>query len=255
LNPPLKYLPWDVVADTLAGRTQDGDVLAFETVVEGWKGDARPVMQYYLHAEPVKRRLVESLPMMADSDYLNRARQAIQGAQRVWAGYDPDQRPWRAGMFESLLAENGFVSCGVISNTPDLFLELYSQPTQDRYAHFTSAEAGVRVDMNLVEFLPRAEDRTLYVTLDWNLGGNVPLYTYSAGIHVTDEAGNLAVQADYGLPNASFGCASTPIALAQLPPGRYSVYAVVYAWETGVRLQAQTDDQTGDSVLLGTFQQ
>jgi hypothetical protein len=104
------------------------------------------------------------------------------------------------------------------------------------------------VDVHLAELL--AKDDTLYVTLEWSVGENVPPSTYSAGVHVTDETGSLVVQADYGLPGTPFGCVSTQIATRQLAPGQYNVQAVVYAWETGARLSVGGED----AALLGTIE-
>jgi hypothetical protein len=255
VNPPMKYLPWDILSRELNQRTKEGDVLAFETLVDGWDGGQDEVMAYYFHAMPLKPALVESLPIMSDEEYLSRGGMAIAGAKRIWVSYDPHLRPWRAGMFNNMLNQKGYTSCGTISDTLDLFTELFSQAPQTFTTHF-STETGQRIaNVNLVELMPRAEDKSLYVTLEWTLEANTPPDTYSVGIHVLDNAGNLVAQVDYGLPNASFGCQSTKISLNQLPSGQYSVHALVYAWETNVRLSVQsiTNNRPSDYDLLGSF--
>jgi 4-amino-4-deoxy-L-arabinose transferase-like glycosyltransferase len=239
VNPPLKYLPWNILSQTLEGRAQDGDVLAFQTAVQGWTGDPEPVMNYYFHDSPLDLELLESLPIMTDAEYVRRAEEAVGVARRVWASYDPEYRPWRMSIFESSLTEAGYVSCGIVSDTPELFLELYTQPSDEVTARFSED-----ITLHLAELLAKGD--ALYVTLEWNVGENVPPNTYSVGLHVTDESGALVAQADYGL---LFGCVSTTITTSQLASGTYNVQAVVYAWETGERLRLNGED----AALLGTF--
>ncbi len=255
VNPSIKYLPWNILVRDLDQRTKNGDVLAFETLIDEWDGGQDEVMAYYFHAMPLKTQMVESLPIMSDEEYLRRGELAIDGAKRIWVSYEPHQRPWRADMFNNLLAQKGYTSCGTISDTPELFTELFSQPPQTFIGHFSTDTGQKIANMNLAELLSRVEDKSLYTTLEWALEANTPPDTYSVGIHVFNERGDLVAQADYGLPNTSFGCQSTRIALDMLPPGRYSVDTLVYAWQTNVRLSAQSiaNSQSNVYIHLGTF--
>jgi hypothetical protein len=54
-----------------------------------------------------------------------------------------------------------------------------------------------------------------------------------------DDNEQLVAQADYGLPNDPFVCRQTTLDLANLPPGMYTLSAVVYNWQTGAQMDSR----------------
>ena len=96
----------------------------------------------------------------------------------------------------------------------------------------------------------------LPVITGWSVGENVTPYKYSVALHVTNSTGDLAAQADYGLPILRFSCFESDIALNDLPPGEYTLQAVVYAWESGERLPGvlTATGEQGDRLPLVTFE-
>ena len=91
--------------------------------------------------------------------------------------------------------------------------------------------------------------------IGWAVAADVQPYTYSVGLHVDDAEGNFVAQVDYGLPELAFACQETQIPVSDLPPGEYTLYVIVYAWESGQRLQGDllADRQRGERLPLGTF--
>lgn len=247
INPEIKYLPWDRLAQIVIPQAQTGDVLAFTTLVEGWDGNHLPTVNYYFSAAGVDVRLVESLPLMEDADYIQRATQTAVDAERVWLSYAPKVRPWRMGMFERVLDEQGFAQCGAVLDSQDLYLALYTRPPQSITAVFDAGEASTA--MHLITPLETGQNG-VRVTLSWVLDALMPREMYSAGIHLVDSAGQLVMQSDYGLPSDGFGCTMTTLAVDGLPHGDYSVKVVVYAWQTGERLTLM--NSSDDAFVLGT---
>jgi hypothetical protein len=93
------------------------------------------------------------------------------------------------------------------------------------------------------------------VLVGWSVADTVQPHLYSVALHIVDAGGNLAAQADYGLPELAFSCHDMQIAVEDLPAGEYSVYVIVYAWESGQRLQGEAlaTGEQGERLPLGTF--
>jgi hypothetical protein len=62
-------------------------------------------------------------------------------------------------------------------------------------------------------------------------------------------------QADFGLPTSPPDCHLATIALDALPPGQYTLYALVYSQQTGERLPATRLDsgEQGERLEIGGF--
>jgi hypothetical protein len=88
--------------------------------------------------------------------------------------------------------------------------------------------------------------------LGWHRIPDLPPDTYSVGVHITNEAGELVKQVDYGLSNDAFSCRWSQINLDDLPPGAYSVQTIVYDWRSGERMPAD-DGQSDERVTIGHF--
>jgi hypothetical protein len=73
---------------------------------------------------------------------------------------------------------------------------------------------------------------------------------YSFALHVEDSAGALVAQVDQSLPEAAFTCRPVSLHLTDLPPGTFTLRAVIYEWQTGTRLPVPDDDRP----ILGTFE-
>jgi hypothetical protein len=114
---------------------------------------------------------------------------------------------------------------------------------------------GDGIALTNVDPLPDTASVTLPVLVGWSVADSVPAYTYSAALHVLDGDDNLVAQADYGLSELAFSCSETPIDISTLSPGEYSLNVIVYAWESGQRLEGENvaTNERGERLRLGTF--
>jgi hypothetical protein len=241
-----RHLPLDVLGDVLRVRAQPGDVLAFHAPDFNWLVD--PVLAHYMYGIPVRATVMESLPgLQADGEYFRQAEQFIGDAPRVWVGIETDLPPnFRLGEFERALAED-YAACGTVFELPDMRLDLYARVPDDALPF----RFGEGIEMTLLEPLTAGE--TLTVVLGWSVDDNVPVNTYSVALHVLDEQEQLVVQADYALPSDAYACRSATLSLSDVPPGAYTVAAVVYNWSSGERLPSE-DTTTGERVTLGVVE-
>ncbi len=83
----------------------------------------------------------------------------------------------------------------------------------------------------------------------------MPLNTYSVGIHLDSAEGQFVGNQDAGIPASRSGCQFVSLPLKGLAPGQYSVYMVVYNWQSGERLAGQgSETQATDRVPIGEFE-
>jgi len=227
-----RHLPFHVLADVLGDRAQPGDVVVFHAP-DNWLAD--PVLAHYTYGLPVRAVVMESLPgLEAGGEYFRQTRQFIGDAPRVWLGLETDVPPnFRLGEFERALAVD-YAACGMVFELPDMRLDLYAHvPDEGTPPPF---RFGDGIGMTMLEPLPATAEQSLTVLLGWSVGADVPLNTYSVALHVDDEHGQLVAQADYALPSDAYACRASTITLASVPPGTYTLMAVVYDWSNGERL-------------------
>jgi hypothetical protein len=249
---PVKYIAWDVLHDQLAGQTAEDDAVIFHLQATDWDGAHNRGVEYYFHDFSHTPDMVWSWPHAADDVYVNGIQSAIEGKVRVWSAYDPTQRPARVGtVFEPLMQSAGFADCGQVIDEPLMRVYLYSRPPQGDFDYDFGTDAyPAGIAMSTLGAITRLQDGRVLVPLGWQLGRDVPLNTYSYGLHVFDASGALVTQADQGLPpNHEFGCQAAQISTDNLPAGDYDLHLVVYAWETGDRLTINGSD----TIDLGSF--
>jgi hypothetical protein len=248
--------PWQVAAQEINPYAQSGDLVTFampESVVANQQWE---IATHYLH--DVEARYDMGHTILA-SDVGNRfgMEEIAESPLRVWTAY-MHPKPALLTEFEAVLNDR-YIPCGTIISGAIVSLDLYAScqaccPPEDaeRDALY---RFGDRIIISGMESLPEEVSESLDVRLGWVVPDDVPRYTYSVALHVVDSEGNLAAQADYGLPEQRFSCALATVALGDLMPGEYRLMAVVYAWETGERLQgvAIATGEMGDRVTLGTF--
>jgi hypothetical protein len=253
---PIRYLPWDTLTDITRQYEQEGDTLVFLTLIEGddWEGGHEDwVMPYFYYNSPIDPVFIEDVRTLPDASLLAEGEQVTQNAERVWLSYAPKLRSWRMGMFEAMLAENGFARCGNFADNDTLYLDLYAHPnavnTREAYRFGDEAENAV-AQLTPLQAVPQVVDATLPLIHAWTLSENLPRNTYSLAVHILDTNDTVVAQADYGLPAEPFACAMTQIPVQDLAVGDYRVRSFVYAWQDGSRLPLVDGDE---AVILGTF--
>lgn len=194
-----------------------------------------------------------SWPHDSDERYLRGLDSIVGDKQRVWSAYDPLRRPARISAFESAMRERGFAECGNAARDPAMEVDLFARPPEVMPYRFGGDLYDQGITMSLLGPMTRGRDGSLLIPLGWQMGEEVPINTYSFAVHVLDSSGALAGQVDTGLPpDHVFGCQAVQI--PNLAPGDYQIVLVVYAWETGSRLNALSGALSeGDSVSLGSF--
>lgn len=142
---------------------------------------------------------------------------------------------------EELMAERGYVECGVYLDHPRIYMTL-----QARSEVFCPVESNSPA-MQFGDYLSVAQydiiqsaDR-LQVQLGVNISPHMPLYTYSVGFHVVDaNTGELVSQHDLGLEatDGPYAAIEGLIDLTDVSTGAYQLRLGVYNWQTGESLPA-----------------
>lgn len=230
-----------------------------------------PVAAYYLNDVPAKvepmppwiypptitsqtpfhLNLIESLVGKSPDAFRDDTAAIVDDLPRLWMAYSPSDlpSPFAQPAFEQVIADR-FVTCDPVLADPDLQLTLYAQL---RFAEPTF-RFGEGIELSLLAPLPREADQYLPMLLGWSLTDDTPRGTYSVAFHLEDERGALIAQADYGLPNTNQSCQSVSVALHDLPAGEYSLWVMIYDWQTGERLLSQnTGGVTLDRMKIGNI--
>ncbi|MBL8161178.1 MAG: hypothetical protein JNJ61_04275, partial [Anaerolineae bacterium] len=221
-------LPWDVLARTLAAEASPGDAAAVNITAYNWALEVQTA-DYHLHSLPLAFTLVEELPA---EGFDAAARAFVGDAPRVWLGVDK-RLPSRGGdaAFAAALAGQ-YVPCGIVFDLPRLRLDRYERLPADAFDPGAPGLGRFGAGITLVH----ADLTPQSALLAWRLDDAVPRGTYSVALHVVDAAGGLRAQVDYGLPDDALACRVTSLPTRDLPPGGYTLYALVYDWATGTRL-------------------
>lgn len=181
---------------------------------------------------------------------------AVGESPRLWLAYEPERPASTMPELMSVL-DDAYALCGVPVESSGLRIELYARtpvccaPNPDA----PLIDYG-DIQLSAIEPLPARVSGTLRLTSAWVVADNVPADTYSVALHLLDENGNLAAQADKGLPHVAFACQNMTLDLAGVTSGQYTLNLIVYRWQDGARLPGTltTTGQQGDSLPLGTVE-
>ncbi len=252
--------PWHVARDLFRPYTQPGDTLVLN-IPDGLGRIPLPehrIPDFYLSGSSVRIAAIGSRTTPEEeASEVESVMSFVHQSPRVWVAYEPERRSIILPPFEEALSEKyGLCEVGIAQST--FHFDLYSrssvcclpgdEPPLMRF--------GEGIDLVRVETLPETVMDTVPVTLSWAIGEGVPPYTYSVALHVEDADGQLAAQADFGLPASSTACQETRIPVDNLPAGEYRVYVIVYAWASGERLagEVMATGETGERLALGVVE-
>jgi hypothetical protein len=240
--------PFDVASAELRQRVQPGDVVVF-SLPEGVKTSLRyEVAHYYMRGIDVQ------VTLFGIDSWYDQAMQFLQGSPlRLWIAYE--QPTTLMADFESAVPAS-YQQCQAVPTQSSIRLDLFARspvccvPDAPPLMRF-----GDGIALTGAEALPDGVTDSLPILIGWSVADTVQPHLYSVALHIVDAEGSLATQADYGLPELAFSCHDTQVALDDLPPGEYSVYVIVYAWESGQRLagEALATGEQDERLLLGTF--
>ena len=242
--------PFNVAAAELRPRVQPGDVVVFN-MPEGVKTWLRyEVAHYYLTGVDVR------VTLFGVDSWYDQAMQFLQQSPlRLWIAYEQPTRLMNA--FEDAMPAP-YQRCPAVPTQSSVQLELYARSPVCCVPEANATPRlrfGDGIALTSADPIPAEVSDTLPVLLGWSVADRVPPYTYSAALHVMDSSDNLVAQVDYGLSEKTFSCTESHIALNNAPPGDYTLYVVVYAWESGQRLQGEdvATGARGERFALGTF--
>jgi hypothetical protein len=247
--------PWHRVAEPYRQAAQPGDVLILSMPDNAGRlaSSTQAITNFYLNSSGVNSIVVDSLNAPQAQRY-QRAMRFVEtnNPLRVWLGYSAAASD--AGELRALLADENYATCPTGVKLAAAQFELFARsrvccvPDTPPLMRF-----GSGIALTAVESFPDEVSEVLPVLVGWSVAEDVSPYTYSVALHIEDGDQNLVAQADYGLPQQAFSCQETQLALDNLPPGEYAVYVIVYAWESGQRLEGEAAEERGERLRLGTF--
>jgi 4-amino-4-deoxy-L-arabinose transferase-like glycosyltransferase len=239
LSAMLVPMPWREFQTELQTFGQADDVVVVHAPQFNWFRELE--IQHYMTGLPMRHTLLEQIPGVQDEEFLAAAESYVGDAPRLWLGVDNTFAPsFRLFDFQRLLADD-YVQCLSALDSRDMSMNLYARiPGETGAMPF---QFGNGIGMQLADSVRTLPDGTISVMLGWQVETEVPSNTYSVGLHVVDETGNLVAQADYALPLSGYSCLPTSIPVRA---GTYTVMALVYNWQTGERLPG-IDRATGES--------
>jgi hypothetical protein len=204
---------------------------------------------------PVRGSLTEDIPgKPINNEYSNQVRQYIGDAPRVWLGVEQSELPnFRLGEVQRILAE-GYQRCFTAFDLPLMRLELYARNLTAPQARFDDPTGG-QIGVGLLGPLRPQADKTLSLVLGFSHPATTTPDTYSVGVHVVDESGQLRAQSDFGLAPDLNSCRMVFVPINSLPPGKYTVLITIYDWRTGQRLPGQlaATGMSADRLPFGSF--
>ncbi len=253
--------PMNRVAADLKDHAQPGDTVIsyLPDDMPAWRYGG--VSDYYYRALGLDFRTVERRwePDGQEAEQIEIIGSLVNDL-RVWLAWKSPPSPYALDTFKTALSENYGLCQAHDDPAAGLSLALYTRAAvccvPDGQTAPVKIDYGSGIALSGSEPLPLAVTDRLPVTLAWSLGANVPLNTYSVGLHVLDAQGKLVAQKDYGLSVQPFLCQSQMLALNNVPPGSYQLTMVVYAWETGQRLTGSVPETNirAEELPLGTFE-
>jgi hypothetical protein len=199
-----------------------------------WSTDV--IHAHYLHdvkAPVVHLESVQPVPLYADeATYRRASEQVLQGVETVYTAVLPFvEQTRRSDVFFDQL-ERSHRRCYSYIDNDTMQFDLYAHPEQTALAEWNSETVAMTAPVGL----PDVTGNTLSVLAGWRRVASLPPDTYSVGLHLLDDNGQLVAQADYGLPNEPFACRQTTLDLTGLPAGTYTLSAVIYNWQTGAQM-------------------
>lgn len=174
----------------------------------------------------------------------------VDEADRIWYGVNRTiERNDIHTRFVSDL-EQQFVLCGSYVDAADLSLALWAR--YDAYCPITDDAAQIQYGdaFTLEQTEVTLMDDTLVVRQGWAIASDAEPARYSLGTYlVNPENEAIVLQADTGFPVAGYFAAESMFEIADVPSGNYEVRVVVYAWESGVRLDGETAESVAGNYL------
>lgn len=190
-----------------------------------------------------------------DNSYLQDVVVFTADKSALWTLVIPDLPTTQHSDVVQYVLRTQFTHCERVMERDDLYMDYYMRilPQDMPSPYRFTSENQANVDLIPIE-LKRYED-DLRIILGTFKDRDVANGSYSLGFHFEDTNGQLIAQADYPLPDTSFGCIAGHIPIANLPSGDYSLLVTIYNWQTGARQQGANLETSieADRLVIGTI--
>ncbi|MGJ3239104.1 MAG: glycosyltransferase family 39 protein [Anaerolineae bacterium] len=216
-------------------RAQDDDLVLLHIMEPDNEPLAYFVLDYYFEESRLGYDQYERMNnsfATGDNDYLLDVESVMSGREAVWSMVIPDLPSTnKSGVVDYVLSTQ-YVQCGRLLDHPNMQLTLFVSPSQAQQPTGTFSEQIRVYDLDRTQ---QTAD-SVHVVTGWQLN-EVPLQTYSLGLHLFDANNQLVAQQDHPLPDVRpFACAHTELSIGHLAGGDYQLSAIVYNPYTGERL-------------------
>jgi hypothetical protein len=232
-----QYIAWDDLTEVITPLAGEFDRVVHLVPEPDPRWLHRPVAEFYMSDTPLIPYIIDSPPGKLPIVFEDELRDAANGAERLWISHDtrPAYAPSRYAieMREWLLQTGDLIDCNLTVETDTLSAGLYVPPVRDGWVAQLSDDLGI----GLHQWQPRTlPDRKYTLLVTTTRTANVPSDTYSVSVQVQSDDGIVAYQQDMPLPNAPEACTVVSIPANDLLSGTYSVFGVIYNWQTGERV-------------------
>lgn len=234
----IRVHPWREMAAQVFNNGEPDDALIFQ-------GKWFPQFGHYTHGIPIRWDI-------RPYDTETRMREATAANyKRIWYSVNLETpQAENLAIFQSILAEKDYISCGAYLDDVQLSLMLYVRSMAFCPGGKALYQFGDSITLMQVE--QKHVNDSLVIYTGWALKPGIALDTYSIAFRLVDtETRNVLAQVDVG-----FGFADgpyTPIeALFDLPDqgNPYQLEVVVYNWQTGERLSGYGEEQPATTDFL-----
>jgi len=247
------HLPVHEMTDWLQEKLNARDAVIFHVPQHPWA--VAGAFEYGMYGAPGRYIILDQLSPEEDSDFSASASDYLVGAGRVWIALETSDTPLET--YRELLAvldQNRYQPCHQYNDLDSLEITLYA-----RYELYCDLDAEALVhfsdEIALTGYLlpDIVTGGSLRLPMTWGTE-NAPANTYSVALHLEDSAGEIVAQRDVQLPLGASAYRTTVMDVSEVEDGEYTLLLTVYEWNTGERLNADTNADDFGRTVLGTVQ-
>ena len=224
-----------------------GDLFAFYNGTSQQAWYIQDTLSYSVWNIPMPTMTTASLYDELNASTRQWASEQIANTERVW--YGANRTFGLNQVHDDFLAlmDAEFVLCQTYVMNDDLSLELFARSQVYCNSDEAIAQFG---GFTLHDATLATAEQTLSLQMGWQLDETIPPETYSLSVQILDADSQVVLSQDTGFPYDRFVPLQVDIDISELSAGDYQVVLLVYAWQTGERLQTET----GDFYEIGQFQ-
>jgi len=245
-----RVVRWRTMTNIMQDQGGAGDLFAFYA---GTATQAYPITSSFEHSThdlPFPALITSTATDPVSAENRAWAAERIAAAQRVWLGIDHVLPITDEFVDFQQSLEEDFIHCGNFVSNDALSLELYAR--SEIFCPSESTAVTYADGLRLLQYALQTDNDALIVEMLWQIPADFPPETYNLALHLTPPDDPTPItQADLPLPAGHITPLMAVLDLATVPPGTYTLYAIVYNWQTSIRLPGTQNETTSERVLLG----